>query len=224
MSPATAQDQGGRVGSEHLDGCGHGGSLIDEDARCRPSDSPTIIPCKPDISSGLWARQRKCRYGPGGGRHRDELVFAVWKSALEVRLEWLAPRRDEPGAVWTLRGNQELEPLAVDGIIGRQAARLMQGHEGRPGSRWSDTDSAFDLRPSAILSTSREQLLGGFRDRFLGCVCCFSERTVGRPGPRCRRPRRFRATLLLWKSSRRWRLSGRPYQTWPGLGSRGRLT
>src|SRR4051794_17294210 len=52
--------------------------------------------------SFLRARQAQRRDRPRGSRHRDVLVFPVREAALEVRLEWLAPRLDEPRPVLSL--------------------------------------------------------------------------------------------------------------------------
>ncbi len=61
------------------------------------------------LRSWLRARQGQRRDRPRGRRHRDALVLAVREAALEVGLERLAPRLDEPRPVTALVGDQEPE-------------------------------------------------------------------------------------------------------------------
>ena len=109
----------------------------------------------------LWARrqsQRQRRGGPSARGHRDELVLAIGKPALEIELERLAPRGHEPGPVVLLRAHQEGHPAAVRGIVRRQAAGLVQRRECGAG-RVRVARQFIDLGPTSIGALGRKQLL-----------------------------------------------------------------
>src|SRR5262245_22668471 len=65
--------------------------------------------------------------GPAAGGDGDELVLAVRETALEVELERLAPRGDEPGPVVLLRTHLEGHSAPVGRIVRGELTGLGEG-------------------------------------------------------------------------------------------------
>ncbi len=110
--------------------------------------------------AGARLRRERERGGRPPGRGRgDPLVHAVGKPALEVRLDRHRPRLDDPRSVVDLRAQQELEPLAVGAIGGRDGAALAQRDQRLAAShrRRSPSSRAAPTRHRACCSASRSR-------------------------------------------------------------------